>query len=67
MVIKWINRFSNESGYIKYIDYKNKHFVNTFNGTDAKKFVSTESAEKAINKLIEYGEAENNIFEIINI
>ena len=65
MVIKWINRFSREIGYVKTIDYKNKHFNNTFNYEDAKKFNTTESANKAIEKLNEYGEGINNEFEIV--
>ena len=31
MKIKWTNTYSRDTGFIKYIDYKNKHFVNTFN------------------------------------
>lgn len=65
MKIKWTNTYSRETGFVKYIDYKNKHFVNTFNEGEAKKFVSAESAQKAINKLVEYGEAELNVFEIV--
>ena len=65
MKIKWINKYSNEIGFVKSIDYKKKHFNNTFNENEAKKFVSVESAEKAIAKLIEYGEGENNNFEIV--
>lgn len=66
MKIKWTNTYSHESGFVKYIDYKNKHFVNTFNENEAKKFVSVESAQKAIDKMTEYGEAELNVFEILS-
>ncbi len=66
MKIKWTNTYSHESGFIKYIDYKNKHFVNTSNENEAKKFVSVESAQKAIDKLTEYGEAKLNVFEILS-
>jgi hypothetical protein len=65
MVIKWINRFSRETGYIKTVDYKNKHFNNTFNYTEAKKFNTIESANKCISKLEEYGEGINNEFEVV--
>ncbi len=64
MVIKWINKYSNEIGYVKSVDYRNKHFNNTFNMNEAKKFNTTESAQKAIDKLMEYGEGENNYFEL---
>ena len=64
MVIKWINKYSNEIGYVKSVDYRNKHFNNTFNMNEAKKFNTAESAQKAIDKLMEYGEGENNYFEL---
>ena len=66
MKIKWTNTYSHESGFVKSVDYRNKHFVNTFNEGEAKKFVSVESAQKTINKLIEYGEGELNVFEILS-
>lgn len=66
MKIKWTNTYSHESGYVKYVDYKNKHFVNTFTIEEAKSFVSTAAAEKAIKKLIEYGEDRNNKFEVVS-
>ena len=64
MKIRWINKYSNESGYVKSVDYRNRHFTNTFNEIEAKKYVSAESAQKTIDKLIEYGEGDDNIFEI---
>lgn len=36
MKIKWTNTYSRDTGFIKYIDYKNKHFVNTFNEGESK-------------------------------
>ena len=30
MKIKWTNTYSRETGFVKYIDYKNKHFVRVF-------------------------------------
>ncbi|MBQ8218209.1 MAG: hypothetical protein IJZ79_02795 [Bacilli bacterium] len=65
MKIKWINKYSNESGFVKHVDYKKHHFVNTFNESEAKKYASEESAKKTIAKLIEYGEGENNNFIIV--
>lgn len=64
MKIKWINKFSGEVGFVKFVDYKNKHFVNTFDPVEAKAYATVESAQKTIAKLIEYGEGENNNFEI---
>ena len=65
MVIKWLNRYSRESGFVKNIDYKNRHFNHTPNYSEAKKFKTEDSANKAIVKLNEYGEGVNNYFEII--
>ena len=63
MKIKWTNKFSNESGYVKYIDYPKRHFVNTFNKDEARSF---KSAQSQIDKLIEYGEAVNNDFIVVD-
>lgn len=65
MVIQWTNRFSRETGYVRSIDYRNKHFNNTYNYNEAKKFNTVESANKAIAKMNEYGEGINNEFNII--
>lgn len=66
MIIKWTNRYSGETGYIKDIDYKNRHFNNTFEYEEAKKYNSKDIIKKTIDKLIEYGEGINNNFEIVN-
>lgn len=66
MKIRWINKYSNETGYVKSIDYKNKHFNNTFNENEAKNFSSETNVNKAIAKLNEYGEGDNNYFEIVS-
>lgn len=64
MKIRWTNKYSNESGFVRAVDYRNRHFTSTFNESESKKYVSAESAQKTIDKLIEYGEGENNVFEI---
>lgn len=40
MVIKWINRFSGEVGYVKSISVKEGHFNNTFDVSEARKFAN---------------------------
>lgn len=65
MIIKWTNRYSGEVGYVKSIDYRNKHFNNTFDIAEAKDFGKESTVKKAIDKLVEYGENENNTFEVI--
>ena len=64
VVIKWTNRHSNESGYVQGVLAKEKHFVNTFNRNDAKKYSSERIAKGVVTTLIKYGEAENNEFVI---
>lgn len=65
--IKWTNKYSNETGFVMSIDNKNKHFVNTFNEDEAKVFANSGAANTAINRLIQFGEGENNVFETIVI
>lgn len=65
MKIRWTNKYSGESGFVKWVDYKKHHFHNTFNENEAKKYASVESAQKTIYKLIEYGEGDNNNFDIV--
>ena len=62
-VIKWTNRFSNETGYVKTISNKEKHFVNTYEKEEAKTYTEV-NGNKAINRLISFGEGDNNIFEL---
>lgn len=66
MKIKWVNKYSQESGFVKNVDYKRHHFINTFNEDEAKKYASTDSANKTIAKLIDYGEGENNDFFVLD-
>ena len=65
MAIKWTNKFSGEQGYVKSIDSKEKHFINTWEQSEAKVFKTESNAQKAISRLIEFGEGDNNIFELV--
>ena len=58
--ICWKNKFSGEQGYVKSVSNKEKHFVNTYEVTEAKSYKTIDSAKKIIEKLISYGEAELN-------
>lgn len=66
MLIKWTNRYSQESGFVKSVDYKGKHFNNTWFEEDAQKFKTEDSANKIINRLISFGEGDYNDFEIVD-
>lgn len=63
--IMWTNKFSNETGFVKEIDSANKHFINTYEESEAKVFKNAGLAACAITRLIGYGEGENNIFEAV--
>ena len=63
--IKWTNKFSGEVGYVRSVSNKEGHFNNTFDESKAKKYDSPSKAEKVIEKLISFGEGDNNNFEIV--
>jgi len=66
MIIKWTNKFSGETGFVKSVSTKEKHFINAFDQKSAKKYKDASSAERVIKALISYGEAEANDFAIIS-
>lgn len=63
--ITWTNKYSKETGYIKDVDSKNRHFINTFDEAEAKVYANAGLAASAIKKLVSYGEGENNDFAVI--
>ena len=64
MVIKWTNKYSGESGYVASVSRKERHFVNTPNYEEARVY-SANSVSRIIKDLTEFGEAEDNYFEVI--
>lgn len=66
-IIKWTNKYSGETGYVASIDSKEKHFVNTSDVQDARVFTNAGLAAAGIKQLTTYGEAENNVFEVIDV
>lgn len=64
MIIKWTNKFSGESGYVASVSRKDKHFVSTDDASKAKSY-SSKTVSNIVKELIEYGEGENNDFEIV--
>jgi len=63
-IIQWKNKYSGEIGYVGSVSAKERCFHNADRG-GAKNFKSQKSADKAIEQLKEYGEAENNDFYVI--
>ena len=61
-VIKWTNKFSRETGYVKGLG--EGHFINTWDKADAAKYRTQKAAEKVLVTLNEFGEGANNDFEV---
>ena len=66
VIIKWTNKYSNETGYIASLSTKNNCFVNTFEQDKAKKY-SEKSVPGIMKKLEAYHETDNNEFEVITL
>ena len=66
--IKWTNRLSGESGFVKRVLLKKGYFENTYDQPKAKNFDSKELAEEQI-KLIKNlpNENKDNVFEVIEV
>ena len=67
VILKWTNKFSKETGYVESVSSKDKHFVNTFDASLAKRYSSKVTACRMIASLKSYGETENNDFEILEV
>ncbi len=63
--IKWINKFSGESGYVESL--ADSHFINTWEIENAAKFRSQKEADKVLDTLYEFGEDANNDFEVVEL
>jgi len=66
MIIKWTNKYSGETGFVKSVSDKEEHFINTFDKKSAKTYKSESAAKRVITKLASYGEADANDFSIIS-
>lgn len=62
-ILKWINKFSNEQGYLKSVKKADGHFVNTNVKEEAKTFSRQCDVTRTLKVLEEIGECENNVFE----
>ena len=66
VIIKWTNKYSNETGYVASVSTKNECFVNTFEEAEAKRY-SEKSVAGIMKKLEAYNETEDNDFEFITV
>ena len=63
-VIKWTNKFSQETGYVQSLS--DGHFNNTWEESDAAKFRTQKDADKFLNDIYESGAEGENTFEIVD-
>lgn len=66
VIIKWTNKYSNETGYVASLSTKNKCFYNTFDQSEAKQY-SEKSVTTLMSKLASYHETDDNTFEAIPV
>lgn len=66
MKIIWTNKYSQEKGYVQSVSKAKKCFVNTFDADEARTFKTKKAAQTVIDTLVEYGEGENNTFEVVD-
>jgi hypothetical protein len=63
-IVKWTNKFSNETGYVMKVNKKMGYFENTFDKASAFAYKTKASAKSAITWLMKSAEGENNTFDI---
>ena len=66
-IIKWTNKYSNETGYVMSLKKADGYFVNTFDVDEAKVFARPSDVSRAMNLLESFGEFEKNDFEAVEI
>lgn len=66
VIIKWTNKYSNESGFVASVSTKNKCFINTFEQSEAKQY-SEKSVKSIMAKLESYHETDDNYFDVIQL
>ena len=63
--LKWTNKYSGETGFVGKVFKSKGYFENAEEKAKAKKYASENAASKDIIVLTELGEAENNVFEVV--
>lgn len=65
--LKWTNKFSGETGFVKNVSSKENCFHNTFDEAEAKRYNSASIARRMITTLCSMGEGDNNDFDVIEV
>lgn len=66
-VIKWENKYSGETGYVKKINKKKSYFENTYDIDEAKTYKSLNGAENATKTLNELNDAGYNVYLVVAV
>lgn len=66
-ILQWRNKHSNETGFVKSISTKERHFVNTFDQSVAKQYSSRSVVDRTLATLNKYGETVQNDFNVIEV
>lgn len=60
--LKWRNRYSGETGYVKSVSLAKGYFINTFDKSEAKQYRSDKMISNDLDILLKIGEMDNNDF-----
>ena len=66
-VLKWTNKVSGETGFVKSVSTVRGYFVNTWDKQDAKVYNTDKQVNKDLETLAEVGETINNNFEAVEV
>ena len=66
VILKWTNKYSNETGYVESLSTKNRCFYNTYEQSEAKQY-SEKSVTSLMTKLASFHETDDNEFEVIPV
>ena len=66
-ILKWENKFSKETGYVKTVSVAKGYFVNTYDKEEAKAYRCDKAIQKDLEILEGFGEFENNTFTVEEI
>lgn len=66
-IICWRNKWSGDEGFVKQIRQSSGYFINTFDKEEARRYRTSNEAQKAIDVLMSYGEGQNNDFFVVSV
>lgn len=64
LVIAWRNRVSGETGYVKRVSMANGCFINTYDITEAKKYVTEKAVVSDLKKIGTFADSAYNDYSV---